>query len=292
MNKGFLFVLISAAGYGSASIFAKLAFSEGLDTFTLLTIRYTIAALIMWTYLGVTHQIRPVGKMDGLLLVIASLTGNILIPILYFQGLQLLPISLFVILSYTYPAFVAVMAVVFLKETLGRNKGTALLLTLVGCTIMYWTPGLTYSIPGVALALSASFSYSIYILGIARYLRHIPPALAMTSTISFAALMFLAYGLIANRIIPPTPTGWILLAGLALFSTAISSITFFSGIQLIGPSRAALVSTIEPVFTIVLAQIVFQELVSTQQAIGGLLVIIAIVVLQLANFRSPAPPVK
>jgi hypothetical protein len=33
-------------------------------------------------------------------------------------------------------------------------------------------------------------------------------------------------------------------------------------------------------------------LVSTQQAIGGLLVIIAIVVLQLANFRSPAPPVK
>jgi drug/metabolite transporter (DMT)-like permease len=289
-HKGLLAILISAAGYGTAAIFAKLAFAQGLDTFNVLTVRYSLAALVMWSYLLATGQHQPVQKKDRIWILLAALFGNILIPILYFQGLQRLPISLFAILSYIYPAFVILISWAFLREKLGGHQWTALLLTLGGCGVMYWSREIRYDLVGVALALGASFSYSLYILGIARGLKAFSPARAMTYTITIAAGAFIITGLISGRLIMPSPTGWGILGLMAIFSTAAASIAFFTGIRLIGPSRAALISTIEPVFTIILAMLIFQEPIAGQQALGAGMVILALLILHAGTPRiGPLP---
>ena len=278
-HKGLIAILIAAAGYGTASIFGKLAFAQGLDTFTVLTVRYSLAALVMWFYLLASRQHQPVQKTERPWILLAALFGNILIPILYFQGLERLPISLFAILSYTYPAFVILISWAILHEKLGGHQWTALILTMAGCAVMYWSQGLRYDPLGVALAFGASFSYSLYILGIARYLSKMNPARAMTYTITTAAVVFLLTGLLTGRLQLPSPAGWVMLSMMAIFSTAAASIAFFTGIQIIGPSRAALISTVEPVFTIILAMVVFQETIGGQQALGAGMVILALLVL-------------
>ncbi len=278
-RKGTLAVLMAAAGYGTASIFGKLAFAQGLDTYTVLTIRYSLAAVILWGYLIATRQHRPLDKKNRQLVFLAALLGNILVPILYFQGLQRLPISLFAILSYTYPSFVIAFSWLFLKEKLQPYQWTSLALTMTGCAVMYWSRQIHYDLLGIFLALGASVSYSLYILGLARNMQTLSPARAMTYTISAAAAAFIIYGAVTGALRPPSPTGWALLGGMAIFSTAAASIAFFTGIQLIGPSRAALISTVEPIFTIVLAMLVFNETITGQQALGAGLVVLALLIL-------------
>ena len=74
--------------------------------------------------------------------------------------------------------------------------------------------------------------------------------------------------------------GYAALAGLVLISTILAIITFFLGLELVGPSTASIVSAVEPAFTVTLAAIVFGETLGPIQLLGGVLVLSAVVVLQ------------
>jgi drug/metabolite transporter (DMT)-like permease len=73
---------------------------------------------------------------------------------------------------------------------------------------------------------------------------------------------------------------WYGLAGIAVFSTAVAISAFYAGTARIGAAQAALVSTVEPVWTISLAALLFGERLSTVQLIGGVLVIAGVIVAQ------------
>ena len=56
------------------------------------------------------------------------------------------------------------------------------------------------------------------------------------------------------------PAGtWPPLLGLGLVATAIAIQTFYAGVKRVGGARASLISTVEPVYTVVLAVILFGE---------------------------------
>jgi drug/metabolite transporter (DMT)-like permease len=55
---------------------------------------------------------------------------------------------------------------------------------------------------------------------------------------------------------------------------------FFAGLSRIGPSRAAIVSTLEPAVTVALAAVILQENITLEQLAGGALILAAVIVLQ------------
>ena len=76
-----------------------------------------------------------------------------------------------------------------------------------------------------------------------------------------------------------TAAGWGWLAGIAVVSTVAAVSLFFAGLKRVGPTTASILSTVEPVVTVVLAFLVFGELLGTLQLLGGALVIAAVLVL-------------
>ena len=58
MNRalGITYIIISAASFGTLAILAHYAYADGLDTFTLLFLRFTFSALIMTGILIVRRQ--------------------------------------------------------------------------------------------------------------------------------------------------------------------------------------------------------------------------------------------
>jgi drug/metabolite transporter (DMT)-like permease len=85
-----------------------------------------------------------------------------------------------------------------------------------------------------------------------------------------------------------TAAGWGWLACLALVSTVAAVSLFFAGLQRVGPTTASIISTAEPVVTVLLAFLVFGELLGPVQLVGGALVLGA--VLMLAS-RRPRPAI-
>ena len=66
---------------------------------------------------------------------------------------------------------------------------------------------------------------------------------------------------------------------------------FMAGLNLVGPATAAIVSTIEPVVTVVLAMVFFAERLAPVQVVGGVLVLTAVVLLA-AKVRGGVPSIE
>jgi drug/metabolite transporter (DMT)-like permease len=78
---------------------------------------------------------------------------------------------------------------------------------------------------------------------------------------------------------------WPALVGVGVVATALAVPTFYAGARRIGAAQAALVSTVEPVYTIALATLLFMERLTPVQILGGVLVIAGVVIAQTG--RSP-----
>jgi len=88
------------------------------------------------------------------------------------------------------------------------------------------------------------------------------------------------------RVIPAE--AWLGVLGVGIVSTALAVQTFYAGVRRIGAAQASLVSTVEPVYTIVLATLLFGELLTPIQLLGGILVISAVILAQTASRAKPA----
>ena len=123
-------------------------------------------------------------------------------------------------------------------------------------------------------------TYAVYILVGAQVVAGVPPltlAALVTAgaTCTFAVIAFATGGPDLGF----EAAGWGWLVAIALVSTVLAILTFFAGLARVGPSAAAILSTLEPVVTVVLAALAFDEALTTVQLLGGLIVLASVFVL-------------
>lgn len=300
---GLALVIVSACAFGSGALFAKPVYAAGLDWRTLLYWRFLIAALVSWGWLlARSGNRRSLGRLSRRRWVVLGALGVLYVgnSSTYFAALETVSASLAALIVYIYPVLVAVLALRFGQPLEGRRPWIALGLAVVGVVFAVGGIDAAHAPPaiGIALALASAVIYATWIVLSARLggERHVPrdpappeamEAIEETDPAPAAALMttgalavFAVIGVISGAPVTPdrVPTGaWVGLLGIGLVSTAVAMQTFYAGARRIGAARAALVSTIEPIYTIVLATILFGESLSPLQLLGGACVIGAVV---------------
>jgi drug/metabolite transporter (DMT)-like permease len=100
-----------------------------------------------------------------------------------------------------------------------------------------------------------------------------------TVVIASAGAVFLFAALAQSPTWPRTPAGWLAVFGIAIISTVAAIVLFFAGLERIGPTRASVLSTVEPVCTVLLAAVLLGETVAPSQLVGGALILTAVVLL-------------
>jgi drug/metabolite transporter (DMT)-like permease len=101
---------------------------------------------------------------------------------------------------------------------------------------------------------------------------------------AYAILTTLSGGSISPVTVPAE--AWLPLLAFGLVATAIAIQTFYAGVRRVGAARGSLISTIEPVYTIVLATILFGESLAPVQVLGGVLVLGAVILAETGR-REP-----
>jgi drug/metabolite transporter (DMT)-like permease len=212
-----------------------------------------------------------------------------------FFALARLPVSLYTVLIYTYPAMVALGAMLF-GEHLSSRGWIALALTMVGVvlTVPNLFSGLTGVDPlGVVFVLFNAVSYAAYILLSSRILRG-HNQLMEASAWSITGSLLLAVGVALLRgVTIPGEKGWGGLLALATISTVIPAITFYAGMPKLGAARAAIVSMIEPVLTLIWAGLLLGERLEPVQVLGAAFIIGSVILVQARPMerKSAAKPV-
>ena len=282
---GILFVILSAACFGAMPVFARMARQGGADTFTMLFLRFSVAAVIMVALLVVRRVRLPRGKtLAGL--AAAGMLGYVGVSLCYFTALTLASASLVALLLYLYPALVAVLSAVVYRERFGRAKLAALLLALTGAALTIGFSGRGQP-EGIVLGVVASLIYSVYIVASTHLLRTAPAFPSSVVVISSAAFAYALLMIVRGPSLPATAQGWLGIANLSIVSTVVPVVLFFAGIERIGPTNASILSAVEPAVTVLLAALVLGETVTVLTAAGGLLILAAVVLLARGANREP-----
>ncbi len=186
-------------------------------------------------------------------------------------------ISLAVVLLYTAPAFVVVLARIFLKEKFTAPKVLAVFLVLAGVSLVAFggdSEGVTVSVASVGWGLCAGVGYaSFYVVG-KKLLVNYHPVAVYAYVLPVGALGMLPF--VEFR--PKTATAWLLLALLIVFSTYLAYLVYYLGLRRAEASRAVLVASTEPVIAAALAALFFGERFGIWGAVGAAMVVMASVI--------------
>jgi drug/metabolite transporter (DMT)-like permease len=280
---GILLIAISAASFGTLAIFGRYAYADGMDTFTVLFIRFTSSAIFMTIVLLLRKEHFPSRRILLQLIGMGAL-GYVGQSFMYLTAIKYASAGLVALLLYLYPMFVFILSVFVLHEKAASIQIIALILALVGSAMTVDPNG--GQLIGALMAITAALIYSVYIIVGTSVMKHV-------SAIQSSAIIFASAGVVYGMLtffngahFPRSNSGWLAMLGMILFSTIIPVTTFLAGLERIGPTNAAMLSTLEPVVTVLLAAWLFGERLLPVTMLGGGLILAAVIVLTRAELKK------
>ena len=136
------------------------------------------------------------------------------------------------------------------------------------------------------MAIVAALGYSIYIIIGANVMKHVSPFQSSTVIFTSASVVYGMLTFSNGMHLPQTNFGWMVIAGIVIVSTIIPVTTFLAGLERIGPTNAAMLSTVEPIVTVSLATVLFGDQLELIVLVGGALILVAVVLLTRSEMRS------
>ncbi|RIK29865.1 MAG: EamA family transporter [Anaerolineae bacterium] len=283
---GILLIALSAAAFGTLAIFGRFVYAAGMDTFTVLFLRFSIAAVLMAVLLAARRESLPRGRTLIQLIGMGAL-GYVGQSFLYLTAIKYASAGLVALLLYLYPCIVMILSALIFRERITGTKILALGLALVGTGLTVDPSGGQLS--GALMAIAAAVIYSVYIIVGANVMKHVSAAQSSTVIFASAGAVFGTITLINGAHFPIAVNGWYSMIGIVLISTVVPVVAFLTGLELIGPTNAATLSTLEPVVTVLLAAWLFQERLSPIALLGGGLILVAVILLTRSELQKIKP---
>ncbi|MCB1225728.1 MAG: EamA family transporter [Verrucomicrobiales bacterium] len=275
----FTIVAASAVCFSSKGVMAKAAYRHGADALTVLGLRMLLATpiFLITAWIGQHRSRLPLEKGDGWRLLGLGFLGYYLSSVMNFVGLQFISAGLERMILYAYPTLV-----VLGGWMMGRGAPTGR--TLLACGLAYGgivlafagevarphaTPG--HIALGAGLVFASAVTYAAFILLSGPVVQRVGAA-RFTSLVSGASgLMVMLHLLVTGHgstlLTQPRPVyQWAV--AIALFGTLLPSYLLGFGLRRAGPQRFAVISSVGPLMTLLLANGLLGETVTLAQAAG------------------------
>ena len=263
---GYLYVLLAAALWALIGPVSRLVLREGIAPLEIAVWRCVIGTVLFAAHIAIGAFRSPPGpRSSGWTISRTDLPGIAafgVVGIATLYGALSLAVdaggaALAVVLLYTAPAWVALFAWAWLGEQMTTRKLVALALTLLGIVGIATAGGGNMRPSGAALGwgLLSGLGYaSIYLFG-KRYFARYAPATVFLYALPVAGLVLLPL----TTLQPKSPTAWIALLVLGVFSTYGAFLAYSAGLTRLEATRAAIVATAEPVIAAILAFVFWGE---------------------------------
>jgi drug/metabolite transporter (DMT)-like permease len=262
--------------WGVPYLFIKIAVDDGISPAVVAWGRVTLAAALL---LALAARAGTLRSLRGNMRWIAAFAFcEIAVPFpLIAAGEQHLPSSLTAILLATIPLIIAVLALrldVSERPTrlrlLGLVIGFAGVVALVGLDVSR-RPG---ELLGVAAVLTAAAGYAVGPFIIKRHLGVLDPRAMLGASLAIASLLLLVPAAFTAPTRAPAAGGVAAIVVLGLLCTALAFVVYNVLIAEAGPSRASVITYVNPVVAVALGVALRGESPGAG-AIAGLLLILA-----------------
>jgi drug/metabolite transporter (DMT)-like permease len=297
--RGYLYIASAAFLWGIAATLGRAAFTgrvlpkgqalRPIDPLILSQSRATLSFIVLLIALvllrGWKRLRLPIA--DFRRMFVLGILGVAASNYLYYLAIQRTNVATAIILQYTAPILVLLYTVArgLQKPTMQRVAAVALAVTGIALVIgIFGSGGFRLDTIGVLAALGAAFSFAFYNIGghsiLARYDRWTVLLYVILSAALFWIVVNPPWKIVAAHY---SGNQWLFLLVFSMVSVLAPFSLYFAGLQHLEPTRAIVVSCLEPVFSIVIAAVTLGEVMKPLQTVGIVLVLIAIVIVQLPD---------
>jgi drug/metabolite transporter (DMT)-like permease len=302
--RGYLYIASATFCWGVSATLGRAAFTgrwlphalRPIDPVILSQCRTTFAFLVILPVLllGRGYRQLRLPRADVFRMLVLGVLGVAASNYFYYLAIQRTNVATAIILQYTAPVWVLLYMVVrkLQKATWQRILAVTLALAGIALVIGLFRPsGFRLDIIGVVAALLAAFSFAFYNVGGHTMLTRYDHWMVLL-WVTFASSLF---WIVLN---PPwkiaaahyAGSQWLFLVVFSLISVLVPFSFYFAGLRHLEPTRAVVVSCLEPVFSIVIAALTLGEMLRPPQALGIVIVLAAILVVQMPGKESASVP--
>ncbi len=287
--KGVIYTIISAVVYGFTPILAKLTYADGNNAITLTFFRVVFA--VPFLYFGVSKSksnLKITRKEFFDLLVISFLGVGITTTTLY-ASYNYISVGMATTIHFIYPSVVYLVSIssvvylvsiLFFKEKINFKTLTALIFSMVGISILS-NEIIGGNLYGVFLSALSGITYGLFLVYLDKSgLKNMNP-FKTTMYISLINIVGLfAFGQFTGELIfSHTPMVWVFIILISLL-TSIFGVAFLQlGVKYCGATTASILSTFEPITSVIFGFIFLNEDITIFKMIGSIFIIIAVLLL-------------
>ncbi|MDL4839610.1 EamA family transporter [Aquibacillus rhizosphaerae] len=285
-------VIIGAAFWGVTGLFVQMLYSFGFSPWEVVTIRMTVSSFILFVSLYIFKpwylkiKWRDLPYFFGL-----GIFSIAFFNWCYFAVIERASLSIAVILVYTSPIFASIIARFLFKEFISKQKAIAIILMLIGCgfVVGLFPNGLEeVSLGTVLLGVLAGFFCSLYsVIGKHVCKTYHPVTITIYSLICGSLFMIPTSSIWQKASVFTDVKVWLYILGISIISTIFAYTLYTLGLTYIESSKAAILSTVELIVSMMIGIFIFQDVLSGWQWSGFFLVIISLFLTIFAKQKIP-----
>jgi drug/metabolite transporter (DMT)-like permease len=232
-----------------------------------------------------------IGRRDIPFFAVFGVAGLAMVHFTYFKTISLTNVATAILLEYLAPVIVLILGVVFFRHKFTWALPAGVTLSIAGSALVvgaFGGGGLVVSTQGILWGLSSAVFFAAYSLMGTYAATRFSPYTTLVWGLGFASLFWLVLlgpSAVFSVFFDVKTAAAVLF--MAVVSTVIPFAAFLTALRHIAPTNATVTSTIEPFIAGIGALLLFGESLSVTQLLGGVLVVLAIIVVQLPDVGTP-----
>lgn len=288
----YLMPIISGAMWGSAGIFVRKLTEQGMNSYTVVSVRVILAVLILAVWLGIyDRNLLKIKLKDLWIFVAGGVVGMFGLNICYNFAISELSLSLAAVLLSLSPVFVLFMAAILFKEKITSKKVICMTIAIAGCVlasgVLESASTMRWSVKGIIVGTIGAFFYGLY--GIISKTAMERGYHAFTTTFYCLFMVMLVvipltnWKLVTNVVVAKPIKMSVFLVIHSLCTSVLPYILYTFSIRYIDAGMASILASGEPVAAMIFGVIFFSEIPTVLSVVGIVLVIVALGLLSMPD---------
>jgi drug/metabolite transporter (DMT)-like permease len=272
--------VLGASSFACADVLSKVVLIDGADVLTMSAVRAVLGVAMLFAWLKLVpppaaFTLRATWISLGLGVLFA---GNVF---LLFKAIETVEVPIAILTYFVYPLLTGLAAAASRLEKITWRGAAAAVAAFLGLALMIGAHPTTLAAGGILAALGAALCRVVILLVTRALLSGADPLRITWYSLVSSTVVFVIAALAAWNWQPPlTTSGWL---ALVVLSAAVTTglLGVFASTVRIGPFRTALFMNLEPLLTTIGSALFLAEVLTPLQALGGVVMIAALVAFQL-----------
>ena len=289
--NGIFYAVLSSASFGFSPLFS-LGLVGVLTNSDILSYRWGLAGIVLMIYAFCKKKSLRPNSFDEVWKIVLLSALRALTSVTLLIGYANISSGIASTINFMYPVIVAICMMFIFGEHKSPIDIIAIAVSIFGVFLLASGDSLVVEGGNTKLGLTCSlisaFSFAAYYILMKRLRADKIEVVKFTTWIMIlSAVYFLiwAIGFEGGLTMIPDGRSWLLILGLALWSTMVSNFTGVKAVRRIGPTMTSILGALQPVTAVILGVVFLNEHLYLKSLIGIVLILVAVTIVVMHQSR-------